>query len=119
MKSKETLKSTKYNSNSKNIFLTKKPCILNLYEKLDYIKSFTPITPHKVNLNYYMNSLHKNTYTIANLISNFFSEKEPCKNLHNLKLYINANLRKLGIYKNTSKLQKQIISKIFFLINYG
>ncbi|XPK51452.1 hypothetical protein QIA36_07035, partial (plasmid) [Borreliella yangtzensis] len=60
-------------------------------------------------------SINENTYTIANLISNFFSENEPCKNLHNLKLYINANLRKLGIYKNTSDLQKRIFSKIFLI----
>ncbi|WNZ75005.1 hypothetical protein PT137_04495 (plasmid) [Borreliella garinii] len=115
VKSKETPKAIKYNSNSKNISLVKKPCILNLYDKLDYINAFTPIKPHKGNLDYYRNSMHKNTYTIANLISNFFDKNESCKNLYNLKLYINANLRKLVIYKNTCKLQKRIISKIFFL----
>ncbi len=79
VKSKETLKAKKYTNNPENISLTKKPCILNLYEKLDCIKSFTPVKPHKGNLNYYMNSLHKNTYTIANLISNFFLKMSLAK----------------------------------------
>ncbi len=115
VKSKEKLKVNKYTNNPGNISLTKKPCILNLCEKLDYIRSFTIVKPHTGNLNYYMNSMHKNTYTIANLISNFFSENESCKNMYNLKLYINTNLRKLGIYKNTSHLQKRIFSKIFLI----
>ncbi|WP_215538929.1 hypothetical protein [Borreliella bavariensis] len=115
VKSKETTEDNKYTKNPGNISLTKKPCILNLNEKLNYIKSFKILKPHKGNLDHYINSMHKNTYTIAKLISIFFSENESCKNLYNLKLYINANLRKLGIYKNTNKLQNRIISKIFFL----
>ncbi|XPK49307.1 hypothetical protein QIA31_04840 (plasmid) [Borreliella turdi] len=114
VKSKETLKVNKYTKNPENISLTKKPCILNLNEKLDYIKSFTILKPHKGNLNYYMNSMRKNTYTIAKLISNFFL-KMSLALMYNFRLYINANFRKLGIYKNTSKLQDRIISKIFFL----
>nr|WP_320292836.1 hypothetical protein [Borreliella sinica]WPM06338.1 hypothetical protein QIA41_04400 [Borreliella sinica] len=115
VQSKEKLKAIKYTANSKNLLLTENPCILNLGEKLYYIKSFLTIKPHQGNLNFYKNSIHKNTYTIANLISNFFSEKGTCKSLHNLKLYINFNLIKLGIYKNTCKLQKRIFSKVFFL----
>ncbi|WP_418905329.1 hypothetical protein QIA30_06295 (plasmid) [Borreliella turdi] len=115
VKSKEKLKASKYTKNPGNIRITENPCILDLGEKLDYINLFKPVKPNENNLNYYKNSMHKNTYTIANLISNFFSGNEPCKNLYNLKLYINANLRKLGIYKSTNKLQKQIFSKIFLV----
>ncbi|WP_192892770.1 hypothetical protein [Borreliella bavariensis] len=114
-KSKETLNEITYNSNSQNFFLVKTPCILNLSQKLNYIKSFAPLKLNQSNLNHYLNSSTGTKLTIINLISNFFTEKEPCKNLHNLKLYINANLRKLGIYKNTCKLQKRIISKIFLI----
>ncbi|SCW41238.1 hypothetical protein SAMN02983004_01008 [Borreliella japonica] len=114
-KSKETLDEIRYNANSQNFFLVKTPCILNLSQKLNYIKSFAPLKLNQSNLNHYLNSSTGTKLTIINLISNFFTEKEPCKNLHNLKLYINANLKHLGIYKNTSKLQKQIISKVFFL----
>ncbi|ACJ73443.1 conserved hypothetical protein (plasmid) [Borreliella afzelii ACA-1] len=84
-------------------------------QKLNYIKSFAPLKLNQSNLNHYLNSSTGTKLTIINLISNFFTEKEPCKNLHNLKLYINAKLRKLGIYKNTCKLQKRIISKIFLI----
>ncbi|WP_234930028.1 hypothetical protein [Borreliella garinii] len=35
-KSEETLHEIKYNSNSQNFFLVKTPCILNLYQKLNY-----------------------------------------------------------------------------------
>ncbi|AZA28340.1 hypothetical protein [Borreliella garinii] len=100
VKYKEALHEIMYNSNSQNIFLVDKPCILNLSQKLNYIKSFSLLKLNQDNLNYYLNST---------------TEKEPYKNLHTLKLYINANLKHLGIYKNTSKLQKRIISKIFFL----
>ncbi|PRR02307.1 hypothetical protein, partial [Borreliella burgdorferi] len=84
-------------------------------QKLKYIKSFAPLKLNQNNLNYYRNSSNELTSTITNLISNFFNENESCKNLYNLTLYINANLKKLEIYKNTCKLQKRIISKIFFL----
>ncbi|WP_215535930.1 hypothetical protein [Borreliella bavariensis] len=114
-KSKETLHEIKYNSNSQNFFLVKTPCILNLYQKLNYIKSFTPLRLNRNNLNYYLNSSNELTSTIANLISKFFTKNESCKNLYNLKLYINANLKHQGIYNNTSKLQKLIIAKIFSL----
>ncbi|XPC98668.1 hypothetical protein QIA24_05140, partial (plasmid) [Borreliella lusitaniae] len=97
------------------IFLVNAPCILHIHQKLNYIKSFSFLEPNKCNLNYHKNSSNKLTSTITNLISNFYTEKETCKNLYNLKRYINANLKRLGIYKNTSKLQKQIISKIFFI----
>ncbi|MDO7257064.1 hypothetical protein Q5W94_06255, partial [Borreliella burgdorferi] len=92
-------------------------CILHLYQKLKYIKSYAPLKLNQNNLNYYRNSSNELTSTITNLISNFFNESENgyFKNLHNLTLYINSNLKNLGIYKNTSKLQKRIISKIFFL----
>ncbi|WP_228459421.1 hypothetical protein QIA37_04865 (plasmid) [Borrelia sp. CA_690] len=76
-KSRETLHEIKYNSNFKNIFLVNTPCILNLYEKLNYIKSFTPLKLNKNNLNYYKNSTKKLKSTITNLISKFFTEKEP------------------------------------------
>ncbi|XPC98242.1 hypothetical protein QIA20_07380 (plasmid) [Borreliella japonica] len=115
IKSKEALHEIKYNSNSQNIFLVKTPCILNLSQKLNYIKSFAPLKLNQSNLNHYLNSSTGTKLTIINLISNFFTEKEPCKNLHNLKLYINANLRKIGVYKNTNELQKRIFSKVFFL----
>lgn len=114
-RAKETLHEIRYNSHSQNFFLVKTPCILNLYQKLKYIKSFAPLKLNQNNLNYYRNSSNELTSTITNLISNFFNENESCKNLYNLTLYINANLKKLGIYKNTCKLQKQIISKIFIL----
>ncbi|MDK7383971.1 hypothetical protein, partial [Borreliella burgdorferi] len=114
-KSKKTLNEIKHNSNSQSIFLVDTPCILNLSQKLNYIKSFAPLKLNQNNLNYYKNSSNELKSTITNLISNFITEKEPCKNLHTLTSYINANLKKLGIYKNTCKLQKQIISKIFFL----
>lgn len=114
-RAKETLHEIRYNSHSKNFFLAKTPCILNLYQKLKYIKSFAPLKLNQNNLNYYRNSSNELTSTITNLISNFFNENESCKNLYNLTLYINANLKKLEIYKNTCKLQKRIISKIFFL----
>ncbi|WP_418909375.1 hypothetical protein QIA41_04980 (plasmid) [Borreliella sinica] len=114
-KSKATLNEIKYNSNSQNFFLVKTPCILNLYQKLKYIKSYSSLKLNRSNLNHYLNSATGIKLTIINLISNFFTEKEPYKNLHTLKRYINANLKNLGIYKNTNKLQKRIISKIFFL----
>ncbi|PRR11083.1 hypothetical protein [Borreliella burgdorferi] len=114
-KSKETPNEVRHNSNSQSIFLVNTPCILNLSQKLNYIKSFAPLKLNQNNLNYYKNSSNELKSTITNLISNFIAEKEPCKNLHTLTLYINANLKKLGIYKNTCKLQKRIISKIFFL----
>ncbi|WP_210362666.1 hypothetical protein [Borreliella valaisiana] len=114
-KSKETLHEIEYNSNSQNFFLVKTPCILNLYQKLNYIKSFAPLRLNQNNLNYYLNNSNELTSTIANLISNFFTKNESCKNLHNLKLYINASLKHQRIYNNTSKLQKQIVSKIFFI----
>ncbi|MDO7279446.1 hypothetical protein Q5W90_04505 [Borreliella burgdorferi] len=114
-KSKETLNEIKHNSNSQNIFLVNTPCISNLSQKLNYIKSFALLKLNYNNLNYYKNSSNKLKSTITKLISNFIAEKEPCKNLHTLTLYINSNLKKLGIYKNTYKLQKRIISKIFFL----
>ncbi|WP_420025386.1 hypothetical protein QIA36_05420 (plasmid) [Borreliella yangtzensis] len=114
-KSKATLNEIKYNSNSQNFFLVKTPCILNLYQKLNYIKSYSSLKPNRNNLNHYLNSATGIKLTIINLISNFFTEKEPCKNLHTLKRYINANLKHQGIYNNTSKLQKLIIDKIFFL----
>ncbi|WP_236840950.1 hypothetical protein [Borreliella turdi] len=115
-KPQKTLHGIKYNSNSQNIFLVNKPYILNLSQKLTYIGSFARLKPNQSNLNYYLNNTTGIKFTIINLISNFFTEKEPCyKNLHTLKQYINANLKHKGIYKNTSKLQKQIISKIFFI----
>ncbi|MCD2416726.1 hypothetical protein LRB87_02565 [Borreliella burgdorferi] len=116
-RSKETLHEIRYNSHSQNFFLVKTPCILHLYQKLKYIKSYAPLKLNQNNLNYYRNSSNELTSTITNLISNFFNESENgyFKNLHNLTLYINSNLKNLGIYKNTSKLQKRIISKIFFL----
>ncbi|WP_215538078.1 hypothetical protein [Borreliella bavariensis] len=115
VKSKETTEDNKYTKNPGHIRITKKPCILNLGEKMKYINSFKLVSPYEENLNIFRKSKHKNTYAIANLISNFFSEKEPCKNLHNLKFYINENLKKLGITKNTSDLQKRIFSKIFLI----
>ncbi|XPC97975.1 hypothetical protein QIA20_05775 (plasmid) [Borreliella japonica] len=115
VKSKETTEDNKYTKNPGNIQITKKPCILNLGEKMKYINSFKLISPDKENLNIFRKSKHKNTYAIANLISNFFSGNAPCKNLHNLKLYINENLKKLGINKNTSELQNRIFSKIFLI----
>ncbi|WP_210361691.1 hypothetical protein [Borreliella valaisiana] len=113
--SKTTLNEIGYNSNSNNILLVNKPCILNLYQKICYIKSFEYLKPNKNNLNYYKNNPNRLTSTIANLIENFLLEKEPCKNLYNLKLYINSNLKNLGIHNNSNKLQKQIISKIFLI----
>lgn len=115
VKTKETKEDNKYTKNPGNIRLTENPCIQNLGKKLNYINAFKPVKPNAINLSTYKNSMNENTYTIANLISNFFSENEPCKNLHNLKTYINANLRKLGIYANTSTLQNRIYKNIFFL----
>ncbi|MBB6043505.1 hypothetical protein QIA34_06800 (plasmid) [Borreliella yangtzensis] len=131
VKSKDKLQPhNKYTLNPGNIRITENPCIQNLAEKVKYIKEFKPIRPHTMNLNTYRNSANKNTSTIANLIYDFFYEKESCKNLHNqktqinaetknlhnLKSYINVKLRSLGIKEfDTSKLQKRIFSKIFLI----
>ncbi|MBB6043747.1 hypothetical protein [Borreliella yangtzensis] len=115
VKAKETTEDNKYTKNPGNIRISKKPCIQNLGEKIRYINSFKLIRPDVENLSIFRKSKHKNTYAIANLIYMFFNGNEPCKNLYNLKLYINANLKKLGINKNTSELQKQIFSKIFLI----
>ncbi|WP_327786076.1 hypothetical protein [Borreliella garinii] len=115
VKSKETTEDNKYTKNPENIRINKKPCILNLGEKIKYINSFKLVGPDEKNLSILRKSKNKNTYAIANLIVMFFSGNAPCKNLYNLKLYINANLKKLGINKNTSELQKRIFSKIFLI----
>ncbi|AEL19545.1 conserved hypothetical protein (plasmid) [Borreliella bissettiae DN127] len=73
-RSKETLHEIRYNSNSQNFFLVKTPCILHLYQKLKYIKSFAPLKLNQNNLNYYRNSSNELTSIITNLISNFFNE---------------------------------------------
>ncbi|ACN53034.1 hypothetical protein [Borreliella valaisiana] len=46
-KSKETLYEIKYNSNSQNFFLVKTPCILNTYQKPNYIGSFSSLSSIK------------------------------------------------------------------------
>ncbi|XPC98017.1 hypothetical protein QIA20_06165 (plasmid) [Borreliella japonica] len=79
VKSKETTEDNKYTKNPGNIQITKKPCILNLGEKMKYISSFKLVSPDKENLNIFRKSKHKNTYAIANLISNFFLEMRPAK----------------------------------------
>ncbi|WP_421114461.1 hypothetical protein QIA00_05095 (plasmid) [Borreliella americana] len=53
-KSKETLNEIKHNSNSQSIFLVNTPCILNLSQKLNYIKSFVLLKLNHNNLNYYI-----------------------------------------------------------------
>ncbi len=115
-RSKETLHEIRYNSHSQNFFLVKTPCILNLYQKLKYIKSFAPLKLNQNNLNYYRNSSNELTSTITNLISNFFNENESCKNLYNLKLYINANLKNWESIKILVNCKNKLYLKFFFLI---
>ncbi|MBB6043453.1 hypothetical protein QIA34_04890 (plasmid) [Borreliella yangtzensis] len=130
VKSKDKLMAhNKYTKNPGNIRLTEKPCI-QLGEKMKYIRAFKPVRPDTINLNTFRNSENKNTSAIANLIYDFFSGNEPCKNLHNLKSsinvdlknlhnlksYINIKLKDLGINESTaSRLQQRIFSKIFFI----
>lgn len=115
-RSKETLHEIRYNSHSQNFFLVKTPCILNLYQKLKYIKSFAPLKLNQNNLNYYRNSSNELTSTITNLISNFFNENESCKNLYNLKLYINANLKNWESIKILVNCKNKLYLKFLFLI---
>ncbi|UPA17450.1 hypothetical protein bcCo53_001654 (plasmid) [Borrelia coriaceae] len=113
IKSKATLNNISYN-HTHNIILERKPCILNLYDKIKYIKSFYLLKLNKNNLNHYKNNSNQTLATIATLVENFFLEHTSNKNLRTLKSYINLHLKKLGInYKYTNRIQHQLFSNIF------
>ncbi|AHH10070.1 Hypothetical protein BPA_0900021 (plasmid) [Borrelia parkeri SLO] len=113
-KSKNTFNNIYYNNTHLNILLDNQPCILDLYEKINYIKSFNRLKLNKNNLDLFKNHTNKNLSTIASLVESFFLDQTSNKNLHTLKSYINLHLKQLGIpYKSTNRLQKQLLSHIF------
>ncbi|WP_330730458.1 hypothetical protein [Borrelia turicatae] len=113
-KSKFTFNNISYNNTHLNILLDNKPCILDLYEKINYIKSFNRLKLNKNNLDLFKNHPNKTLSTIASLVESFFLDQTLNKNLHTLKSYINLHLKQLGIpYKSTNRLQKLLFSHIF------